>query len=104
MLTLAPYRTRGRLIITAATRNETWAGGLLRILVVTERWQDGGCKNARTGETCHAHADCPCAQNAAWLQNASLRERLLGTMRAAEISAGRRFTYRDLLGHASLSV
>lgn len=102
--TVGRYQTIGRLVSSDVTRDDTLAGGVLGSYVAAMHWQDGGCKDAATGDLCQAHALCPFAQNAAWLQNATLRQRTLDTFRAAEIAAGRRLTYRDLLGHISLAV
>jgi hypothetical protein len=98
------YQTLGRLVSSDVSRDNTLAGGVLTSYVEPSRWQDGGCKDPATGELCQAHALCPLAQNAAWLQAASLRQRALDALRAAEIAAGRRLTYRDLLGHISLAL
>jgi hypothetical protein len=102
--TAAKYQTFGRLISDDITRDDTTAGGLLKSYVELARWQDGGCKDPGTGTPCQAAATCPFAQNAGWLQHAALRHRFLDTLRAAEIAAARRFSYRDLLGHVSLAI
>jgi hypothetical protein len=101
---VAAYKTFGRLISNEITRDDTTAGGLLNSYVEVARWQEGGCKDASTGTLCQAAATCPFAQNAAWLQHVTLRHRFLDTLRAAEIAAGRRLSYRDLLGHVSLAI
>ena len=98
------YQTIGRLVSTDVTRDDTLAGGVLESYVEPSQWQDGGCRDTSTGELCQAHLLCPIAQNAVWLQDATLRQRALDTLRAAEIAAGRRLTYRDLLGHISLAM
>ena len=99
--TVAHYQTLGQLVSREVTRDQTIAGGLLRTYVASGFWEAGGCLDQATGERCQAFALCPFAQNSAWLQQDSLRQRFLDTLRAAEIAAGRRLTYRDLLGHIS---
>jgi hypothetical protein len=99
----AQYRTLGSLISTDVPRDETTAGRLLKNFVAQARWAEGGCRDA-SGQMCDAFATCPFAQNVAWLQDDMLRHRFLDGLRAAEVAAGRRFTYRDLLGHVSLAI
>jgi hypothetical protein len=101
---VAEYRTLGTLVSNETPRDNTTAGKLVGRLVESTNWQSGSCRDAQTGELCAAHSRCPFAQNARWLQDQTLRNRYLDTMRAAEIAAGRRFTYRDLLGHLSLTL
>ena len=101
---VAEYHTFGRLISNDVTRDETTAGSLVKSYVEQSRWQDGGCKDPSLGTICQAAPCCPFAQNVAWLQSDPLRHRFLDTLRAAEIAAARRLTYRDLLGHVSLSI
>jgi hypothetical protein len=100
----AQYLTLGRLISREVPRDETVAGSLLTQYADPTRWEGGGCRDADTGELCAAHALCPFAQNAQWLNDPSLRHRFLDTLRGAEIAANRRLSYRDLLGHVSLAV
>ncbi len=100
----AQYLTLGRLVSRDVTRDDTVAGSLLTQYMDPSRWEDGGCKSAGTGELCAAHSLCPFAQNARWLQDPTLRQRFLDTLRGAEIAANRRLTYRDLLGHVSLAI
>lgn len=101
---VAKYRTLGSLLSTDVTRDETTAGRLVDDFVKLGRWSGGACRDVTTGNLCEAHQTCPFAQNALWLQEASLRHRFLDAMRGAEVAAGRRFTYRDLLGHISLAM
>ena len=100
---VAPYRTLGSLVSTHVSRDETTAGRLLKDFAKAEQWQDKGCCEPQTGRLCEAFSRCPFAQNARWLQSDSLRPRFLDAMRAAEVASGRRYTYRDLLGHISLA-
>jgi hypothetical protein len=101
---VAQYLTLGRLVSPDVTRDDTIAGSLVALYSDPSRWENGGCRNSATGELCAAHSHCPFAQNARWLREPSLRHRFLDTLRAAEIAANRRLTYRDLLGHVSLAV
>ncbi len=100
---VAPYLTSGKLISGDLPRDTTTAGKFLSSFGTSTYWEDGGCKDP-TGALCDAHSTCPFAQNSRWIQTESLRARLLDTLRAAEIAAGRRLTYRDLLGHISLAI
>jgi len=77
-----PYQTIGRLVSTDITRANTTAGELIHSIANAVLWEDGGCKDSQTGELCKAHAICPFAQNARWLQDDSLKNRLLDTLRA----------------------
>jgi len=99
----APYRTLGSLVSTEVPRDDTTAGRLLKEFVAEPRWAAGGCQDG-SGKLCEAFATCPFAQNVSWLRDDSLRHRFLDSLRAAEVAAGRRFTYRDLLGHFSLAI
>jgi hypothetical protein len=101
---VAQYLTLGRLVSPDITRDITVAGGLVMRYSESQRWEDSGCRDAASGELCSAHGLCPFAQNALWLREPALRQRVLDALRAAEIAAGRRLTYRDLLGHVSLLV
>jgi hypothetical protein len=101
---VAPYRTLGMLLSTDAPRDATTAGKLVAQFTTDARWAGGACRSGPAGALCDAHAICPFAQNARWLQDDALRNRYLDTLRAAEIAAGRRFTYRDMLGHVSLTI
>lgn len=101
---VAPYHTLGNLLSTEVPRDATTGGKLVQAYVLPENWADGGCKDPVSGVLCDAFATCPFAQNSRWLQSSDLRHRFLDTLRAAEIAAGRRFTYRDLLGHLSLAL
>jgi hypothetical protein len=76
----------------------------LRNVIAQEEWSNGGCRDAVSGELCDAFGKCPFAQNRGWLSNSFLRQRFLDALRAAEIAAGRRFTYRELLEHYSLAI
>jgi hypothetical protein len=101
---VASYRTLGSLRSMHVSRDETTAGRLVKEFMQDDKWLGGGCRDPATGEACEAFPTCPFAQNASWLRHDSLRQRFLDAMRAAEIAAGRRFTYRDLLGHVSLAL
>ncbi|HJT79160.1 MAG TPA: hypothetical protein VJ739_18330, partial [Gemmataceae bacterium] len=101
---VAQYLTLGKLVSLDVTRDSTVAGSLLGMYADAAHWEGGGCKDAASGQLCSAHAMCPFAQNARWLRNPALRQRLLDAFRGAEIAANRRLTYRDLLGHISLAV
>ena len=86
-----------------ASRNQTVAGGFLGQLVMIEHWEEGGCKDSQK-VLCPAYNACPFAQNAKWLRSHSLQNRFLDVLRAVEIAASRRLTYRDIVGHFSLSI
>lgn len=101
---VAPYHTLGNLVSTEVSRDTTTGGKLVQAFAAPENWAGGGCKDAATDVLCDAFATCPFAQNSLWLQSAALRHRFLDALRAAEIAGGRRFTYRDLLGHLSLGI
>jgi hypothetical protein len=101
---VAAYQTLGSLVSTHVSRDETTAGRLVKEFVQVDKWMAGGCSDPVTGQICEAYPTCPFAQNVSWLQKDSLRQRFLDAMRAAEVAAGRRFTYRDLLGHVSLAL
>ncbi len=101
---MAEYRTLGSLVSEAPSRDETTAGRLLGSLVDKALWDEGKCSDRSTGVLCATHQFCPFAQNARWLRDGSLRKRFLDTLRAAEVAAARRFTYRELLGQLSLAV
>jgi hypothetical protein len=101
---VAPYHTLGNLISVEAPRDRTTAGKLVQAFVEPTRWASGGCQDPMTGTLCAAFAMCPFAQNSRWLQADALRHRFLDALRAAEVAAGRRFAYRDLLGHVSLAI
>lgn len=101
---VAPYHTLGTLVSTEISRDMTTTGKLCRDFAADTHWAAGGCRDQATGALCDAHATCPFAQNARWLQDQTLRSRYLDALRGAEIAAGRRFTYRDLLGHLSLTI
>ena len=98
------YHTFGSLLSDDVTRDSTAAGEFVRTIVEITKWEGGGCKDPTTGDLCEAHSTCPFAQNAKWLQDSNLRHRFLDTLRAAEVAAGKRFTYRELLEHLSLAV
>jgi len=101
---VAPYRTIGKLVSDDLHRDEiTVAGKLVTMYVDSTKWKAGGCV-AADGTLCAAHDRCPFAQNARWLQESRLRRRFLDALRAAEVAAARRLSYRDLLGHVSLAI
>jgi hypothetical protein len=102
--TVAPYQTLGGLLSIDIPRDRTTAGDFLRSFGSPAQWESGGCRVSVSGELCEAHATCPFAQNSRWIQADSLRHRLLDSLRAAEVAASRRLTYRDLVGHISLAV
>src|SRR5262249_24134390 len=83
-----------RLTTVAGERTEHWS--------MAQLWKEGGCRSGN--ELCQAYDLCPFAQNAAWLGTPLLRERFLSFLRALEIVAGRRLSYRDLLAHMSLAI
>lgn len=101
---VAEYHTLGSLVNDNITREGTIAGQVLKSVVAQSRWQDGRCLDPATGDLCDAYTTCPFAQNVKWLQSDRLRPRFLDALRAAEVAAARRFTYRDLLGHISLAI
>jgi hypothetical protein len=101
---VAQYQTFGNLVSRDISRDGTTAGDFVTAVSALSRWTDGGCRDPETGTLCQAHETCPFAQNSKWIQTDSLRHRFLDTLRAAEVAAGRRLTYRDLLGHISLSL
>jgi hypothetical protein len=100
---VSEYRTFGTLGAKRSQREKTIAGDFLTQLTLFERWESGGCI-AADGNLCQAASLCPFFQNTHWLRNISLARNFLDLLRAAEIAASRRFTYRDLLGHLSLSI
>ena len=87
-----------------ASREKTIAGELLIKLVKATGWEEGGCLDSQQQALCNAFETCPFVQNAKWLCSLDLQRRFLDTLRAVEIAASRRFTYRDLLGHLSLAI
>lgn len=94
------YSPFGCLTDEGASRGTTTvAGDFLGLLVEEGSWGDGGCIS--DGELCPAFDHCPFAQNAAWARDGKKRNRLLDLFRAAEVAAGHRFTYRDLLANYS---
>jgi hypothetical protein len=99
-----PYDTIGGFSSDAVSREGTIAGQLLSSLLGDNDWEQGGCIDRQSGTLCDAFNRCPFAQNAKWLRYQQLRRRFLDTLRAAEVASSRRFTYRDLLGHISLSI
>jgi hypothetical protein len=102
---IADYRTFGGFSDDrGASREQTIAGELLARLVEAARWECGCCVDAHEETLCAAFDTCPFAQNAKWLRPLELQRRFLDVLRAAEIAAGRRLTYRDLLGHLSLAI
>lgn len=98
------YNTVGGFSGDAVSRETTIAGELLISLLKAEEWEQGGCFDPVNGSLCDAFNRCPFAQNVQWLRNNQLRRRFLDTLRVAEVAASRRFTYRDLLSHISLSI
>jgi len=99
--TVAPYRPVGGLLPSLGCRENTIAGERTAYLSIESKWEQGECCEP---EPCDACDYCPFIANARWLRDPTLRDRFLATMRAAEIASGRRFTYRDLMGHLSLSI
>lgn len=98
------YNTIGSLRAIDVPRDQTTAGQFVRKIVADEKWANGACKDASTGQLCEAFSTCPFAQNTRWLQDDSLRHRFLDTLRATEVAASKRFTYRELLEHLSLAI
>jgi hypothetical protein len=100
----ADYNTLGSLRAVDVPRDLTTAGQFIAKVVAEDKWGNGACKDASTGQTCEAFSTCPFAQNTKWLQNDSLHCRFLDALRATEVAAGKRFTYRELLEHLSLAI
>lgn len=100
----AKYNTLGSLLARDVNRDATTAGQFVASIVNENGWSNGACKDASTGQLCEAYMACPFAQNTRWLQQDALRHRFLDTLRAAEVAAGKRFTYRELLEHISLAI
>lgn len=97
------YSPFGCLTEEGASRGtNTVAGDFLGVLVEEDKWVGGGCIS--DGELCPAFDCCPFAQNAGWVRQDEKRDRLLDLFRAAEVAAGHRFTYRDLLANYSRSL
>jgi hypothetical protein len=101
---VAQYVPFGGFADAGAIREATIAGELLQQATGVGKWDGQGCRNPADGSLCQAHPRCPFAQNARWLRNADLQRTFLDFLRAGEIAAGRRLTYRDLVGHLSLAV
>lgn len=101
---VSPYRPFGGLSDGGALRDQTIAGELLASFVHVQKWEASNCISSSDGTLCEAFPSCPLAQNARWLRNQDLRQRFLDTLRAAEITAARRLTYRDILGYFSLAI
>lgn len=101
---VAPYQTFGKLLSHDLPRDSTTAGAFVSSFVALDYWEAGGCKDPTTGTLCEAFPTCPFAQNSRWVQSEPLRSRFVDALRGAEIAAGRRLTYRDLLGHISLAL
>jgi hypothetical protein len=101
---LAEYHPFGGFSDNFAQREQTIAGELVSKLVRIEEWEEDGCIHHGTGTLCQAFATCPFVQNAKWLRATALKRNFLDFLRAAEIAASRRLTYRDLLGHLSLAI
>jgi hypothetical protein len=100
---LSPYHPIGNLSDNNASRNSTIAGELVSTIVDGERWNQIGCLD-EVNSLCAAYEYCPLAQNAKWLRNHALRQNYLDMLRASEVAASRRYTFRDLLGQLSLSI
>jgi hypothetical protein len=100
----AQYQTFGNLVSAGTPRDRTTAGDFVTSFGLAKRWSDGGCRESTTGSVCEAYSTCPFAQNSRWIEADSLRHRFLDALRGAEVAAGRRLTYRDLLGHISLAL
>ena len=101
---IAPYQTIGGFSDRGTSRDQTIAGERLLSFLEDENWHGKHCVNPRDGTLCEAFSSCPFAQNARWLREPLLRQRFLDTLRATEIAAARRLTYRDMLGYFSLAV
>ena len=100
----ARYVPLGGLADDLLSRSDTIAGDVTGQVADEAYWEAGACRVQGVASICEAHASCPFAQNARWLHDPHLRERFLDTLRAAELAGGRRFTYRDLLGHLGLAL
>jgi hypothetical protein len=99
---IAPYTPTGSLDSGQGSRAETVAGERTSSWTAPASWDEGGCRV--NGQLCAAHSICPFANNARWLRAPLPRENFLSTLRAMEVVAGRRLTYRDLLAHLSLAI
>lgn len=95
---VAPYRPVGGLQIARGARSLAAAAVLTSDVAAPERWDLQGCSS------CVARELCPFRANAAWLADDELRAGFLDTFRAAEVAAGRRMTYRDLLATLSTAI
>ena len=84
--TCAPYSV---MMLDSDERWNTPIGRILESVVAPTNFENGPCS------TCSAAALCPFLANAKSLRRESGGMGLLNTMRAAEISSGRLFTYRD---------
>ncbi|MCB8951398.1 MAG: hypothetical protein H6650_05230 [Ardenticatenales bacterium] len=102
--TIENYRPFGCFSDKGAAREKTVAGDLLLKIVNATEWENGYCRDPRDKTLCHAFNVCPFAQNTKWLRSLPLARNFLDTLRSAEITASRRLTYRDLLGHFSLAI
>lgn len=89
---VAPYVPFGMVRALPGARAASAASALVAAVSDPAAWLGDGCAG------CAAKSLCPFRANARWLADAELRERFLEAGRGAEIAAGRRTTYRDLLG------
>ncbi len=103
---VAQYNPDGGLLPTPNCRLNTIAGERTSSVSNEEKWEKNGCAqpDGSSMKTCEASDYCPFLANAKWLRDPNLVDRFLATIRAAEIASGRRFTYRDLMGHLSLAI
>jgi hypothetical protein len=95
---VAPYRPVGGLMLAKDARSSAAAAILIKDVVAPARWDDDTCGS------CVARDLCPFRANAAWLADDALRARFLDTFRGAEVAAGRRMTYRDLLAMLATAI
>lgn len=101
---VAPYQPLGGFSDRGVSRDQTIAGERLLSFLEEENWHSKHCINQQDGTLCEAYKSCPFAQNARWLREPLLRQRFFDTLRATEIAAARRLTYRDMLGYFSLAI
>lgn len=95
---VAPYGPVGGLGSFPQARKDAAAAVLAKAISDPARWTAQGC------DGCAASPLCPFKANAVWLADDGLRDGVLDTFRAAEVAAGRRMTYRDLLATFAVAV
>lgn len=95
---VAPYQPVGGLHVSKRSRQSAAASVLTKDVADPARWDGQGCGG------CAASPLCPFKANAAWLGDGDLRDGFLDVMRSAEVAAGRRMTYRDLLATLATAI